>query len=161
MALPLIPWLTLWATLLHPFYVSVTEINHNAEAQSLEISIKMFSDDLEEALNQRFGETMNLGLDDEHPDADVYLALYLQDELKLSADGTPLTFTYVGKDAGIEATWAFVEATDVAALQVLSVRNALLTEQFDTQKNMVHVHYQGQTQSLLLQRRNLSGEVKF
>ena len=32
----------------HPFYVSVTEINHNAENHTLEISCKMFGEDLEE-----------------------------------------------------------------------------------------------------------------
>ena len=31
----------------HPFYVSVTEINHNAKSKTIEISTKIFFDDLE------------------------------------------------------------------------------------------------------------------
>mgnify|MGYP006204322833 CR=1 FL=1 len=34
-------------TFLHPFYVSVTDINHNQKTKSLEISSKIFFDDLE------------------------------------------------------------------------------------------------------------------
>ena len=34
----------------HPFFVSVTEINHNAGDKNLEISCKIFTDDFEAAL---------------------------------------------------------------------------------------------------------------
>ena len=39
--------------ILHPFYVSVTEINHNAADKTLEISCKMFTEDLEEILEKK------------------------------------------------------------------------------------------------------------
>jgi hypothetical protein len=160
----MLPTFALWLhalALLHPFYVSVTEINHNPEAASLEISIKMFADDLEDALQQRFGETMHLGLEDEHPDADVYLALYLKDELQIEVDGQPVTFAYLGKDANLEAAWCFLEIKNVPAPREVQVRNTLLTELFETQKNMVHVRIGGETQSMLLQRRKLSDTASF
>ena len=36
----------------HPFYVSVTEINQNAAEKSLEISCKFFADDFEQTLEK-------------------------------------------------------------------------------------------------------------
>ena len=38
----------------HPFYISITEINHNAKDKTLEISCKMFAEDLEETLNKNY-----------------------------------------------------------------------------------------------------------
>ncbi len=37
-------------SLLHPFYVSVTEVRHNEKSRALEVSTRIFYDDLEEAL---------------------------------------------------------------------------------------------------------------
>jgi len=36
----------------HPFYVSVTEISHNAKDKIIEISCKIFADDLEMTLTK-------------------------------------------------------------------------------------------------------------
>ncbi len=44
----------------HPFYVSVTEINHNAKEQTLEISCKMFAEDLEEILKKNYKTAIDL-----------------------------------------------------------------------------------------------------
>ena len=40
-----------WSIIFHPFFVSVTEINHNAKNHSVEVSCRMFYDDLERALD--------------------------------------------------------------------------------------------------------------
>ena len=36
----------------HPFFMSVIDINHNAKDATLEISVRVFSDDLEKTLQQ-------------------------------------------------------------------------------------------------------------
>ena len=42
------------STRLHPFHVSVVEINHNATDKTLEISCKIFTDDFEKVLAQNY-----------------------------------------------------------------------------------------------------------
>jgi hypothetical protein len=39
---------------LHPFHVSVVEINYNATDKTLEISCKIFTDDFEKVLAQNY-----------------------------------------------------------------------------------------------------------
>lgn len=148
-------------TVSHPFYVSVTEINHNPEAASLEISIKMFSEDLEEALKTRFDQTTHLGLDNEHPDTDAYISLYLQDELQIQVNGKAIELTYLGKEASIETTWCYLEAKEVTTPTTFYVRSTIFTDLFETQKNMVHIRVNGKIRSMLLQRRQLSDQVEF
>ena len=151
-----------WVPNLHPFYVSVTEVNFNESNQSLEISIKMFTEDLEEALATRYGQKLNFASEEEHPDADAYLALYLEDQIKIKVDGKPVSFQFLGKDAKSEATWCFAEIGELAGAPAqIEIRNSLLTSEFEGQKNMVHCKVGTETKSLLLQRRELSGVLSF
>jgi Domain of unknown function (DUF6702) len=39
----------------HPLYISVTEINHNAKDRILEVSCKIFTNDLETVLEKMSG----------------------------------------------------------------------------------------------------------
>ena len=46
-------WLSIsLIALLHPFYVSVIDINHNTKEESVEMSIRIFTQDLEETLQK-------------------------------------------------------------------------------------------------------------
>ena len=45
---------------LHPFHVSVVEINHNATDKTLEISCKIFTDDFEKVLAQNYKTKVDL-----------------------------------------------------------------------------------------------------
>ena len=48
------------ATERHPFYISVTEVAHNAKEKSLEVSCKIFADDMEAALSQQYKMQVDL-----------------------------------------------------------------------------------------------------
>ena len=61
MALVMYKWLLAGSlALLHPFFVSVTEINHNARDKMLEISCKTFTDDLEKSIEKTANVKLNL-----------------------------------------------------------------------------------------------------
>ncbi|MDX1427458.1 MAG: DUF6702 family protein, partial [Salegentibacter mishustinae] len=44
----------------HEFYLSVTEIEYNNEKQSLQIITRVFIDDFEDVLNERYGADLQL-----------------------------------------------------------------------------------------------------
>ncbi|WP_207428002.1 DUF6702 family protein [Pedobacter sp. SYSU D00535] len=46
--------------LIHPFFVSVTEIRHNEKTKSLEISSKLFFDDFEHALGANYKQKLDI-----------------------------------------------------------------------------------------------------
>jgi len=57
MANSLYQWLIVGiVSIMHPFYVSVIELNHSAKDKSLETSVRIFSEDLEATLT-KFGNT--------------------------------------------------------------------------------------------------------
>lgn len=145
----------------HEFHLSLMEINHNAESKSLEISIKLFTDDLMVALQQTGAPKMEIGTEEEPPEANEYIESYLKRHFQLMVNGKPVQVTYLGKEAELDATWCFVEVKDVKKVQLLEVENNLLLEAFDDQTNMVNSNVNGRKKSGIARKGNTKLEFEF
>lgn len=145
----------------HEFHLSLTEIRHNSESKSIEISIKLFTDDLLVALEQAGAPKMELGTENEPPEANEYIESYLKRHFKLMVNGKPTEFTYLGKEAELDATWCFVEVKDVRKVQAIEVQNTLLLEAFDDQTNMVNLNINGRKKSGLARKGSKNLEFEF
>ncbi len=145
----------------HPFYVSICQINFNEQNHSLEISVKIFADDLQTALNNRNIEDLFMGDDREKPETDQYISAYLKDKLSISIDEKPIQFSFLGKEQEDDAFWCFLETKNVNSLDSIEVTNTILTEIFDTQSNIVQVTSKGKTKNLLLRKGNTKGDLTF
>jgi len=60
MQLSVFSW-ALWAylSLVHPFYISLTELRYNPSSKKMEVAQKIFWDDLEVALSKEAGATVD------------------------------------------------------------------------------------------------------
>ena len=82
----------------HEYYVSVTNIEHAKEQQSVQIISQVFIDDFERLIRERYDETITLAQDDEPELVDVYMKRYLEDKLKISINGKAYKFNFIGKE---------------------------------------------------------------
>ncbi|MEM9023088.1 MAG: DUF6702 family protein [Bacteroidota bacterium] len=135
------------ATPAHKFYVSMCQVDHNAQTQGLEVTLKLFTDDLEYALEQRHGEPLRLGTASENPETDRILVTYLRERLALKINDEPATFAFVGKEQEDDITWCYVEVTGQPSLASLEIRNQLLTDYFPDQTNILQVRVGGKSYS--------------
>ena len=145
----------------HEFHLSLTEIRHNSESRSIEVSIKLFTDDLLVALEQAGAPKMELGTENEPPEANELIESYLKAHFKLMVNGKPTEFTYLGKEAELDATWCFVEVKDVKKVQAIEVQNTLLLEAFDDQTNMINLNINGRKKSGLARKGSKSLKFEF
>ena len=124
---------------LHEFHLSKCQIDYNNDENTLEISIQLFIDDLELAMN-RLGYT-NLGLSTEHEDslAEQYILTYLIEHLVIEVDNEPLDLSWIGKEPSddLAGLWCYLVVDNVFPQKVLDVSNNVLMEVFDDQKNIV------------------------
>src|ERR1700719_2370302 len=70
----------------HPFYVSVTEISHNAKDRLLEVSCKMFTNDFETCLEKFTHLKIDLSDPKARNSAEKYIADYISKHLQLKVD---------------------------------------------------------------------------
>lgn len=150
-----------YANRFHAFFVTISEIEYNESQQSLEIAIKIFTDDLEKALNSRFTGKANLGTSQETADITGNLKTYLSERFAVSVDGASQICDYIGKEKEDDATWCYLEVTNLSGASSITVKNAILTELYESQNNIVHVKVRGISKSMMLKRNASSGMVSF
>jgi hypothetical protein len=145
----------------HDFHVAIITIDHNPQTKALEITCKVFTDDLENAMEAIGGIKLSLGEKNEHPKTDEMLFAYLQNRLQLSVNGQKAEFDWVGKEIELDATWMYIEIPNVADLNALEVTCRILTERFDDQSNLVHVSAKGTRKSLYLRKDLVQDHLSF
>lgn len=134
----------------HPFYVSVTEIAHNEKDKTIEISCKIFTDDLEATLKQNYKTSVDLSDGNRQALNNTYIKDYINKHLKVAADGKVIKLNYVGFEKDNEATYCYFEGIQVPSPKNLDVINSILQDYTNQQINIIHVTVKGKRQSLKL-----------
>lgn len=128
----------LTAGISHKFYLSLAQIEHNNKNQTLEISLKVFTDDLERCLGKKFRENLKLGDADEHPQSDQLIESYLKEKIRFKCDGKDLTLMFLGKEVSVEETWCYVEvALNSENPKSIEIDNRIFIEVYADQVNMM------------------------
>ena len=149
--------LSIWA--LHPFHVSVSEVHYNDQTKTLEISIRMFTDDIELAVQKQGHENFSLSGQTDRKVADEYLAGYLAERFKISVDENPLNLQYLGYEMDEDATICYIESGKVDSIGKIEIYNDLLTDVVEDQINLTHFEYQGKTKSFRAVKGNTSAII--
>jgi hypothetical protein len=134
----------------HPFYIAVTEINHNAKDRTLEISCKMFADDLEQILEKNYKKALDISLDKDKPLFDQYIPDYIARHLTLVVDGKPVKPAYLGFEKEKESAFCYFQANDIPAPKKIGISNSILYDFNEGQINITHVTVNGSRQSIKL-----------
>lgn len=148
-----------WLIFLHPFYLSVTEIRHNPAHKTLEISCRIFADDLESTLKKQSHTTFDIIKPQHRAAVDSLISRYIGQHLQLRADGQKLAPRYLGYKIEEDAAWCFLEVSGVAALKKLEIKDDILYEAHESQSHMIHVIVNEQRQSTKLD--NPKSEASF
>lgn len=147
---------------LHPFHVSVCDIEHDPETKALQISQRLFMDDLALGL-QNFHklEYVDTYKPKDLKKLDSLIGAYIKAKLFITVDGKDVTFNYLGSELEGDARWCYIEVKDIDKVKQAEVANALLTETFDDQENIVHFKANGKLKSYKLNKREVSHTFKF
>jgi hypothetical protein len=127
----------------HPYYMSVTEIEHKAAAKELQVSVKIFTDDLEEALEQEYKQKFNLYNEKGKAANEAYLNTYLQKHFKLIVDNKQLVPVMLGFELQQEAVWVYFEVKKIAKLTTAVVVSDVLYSLRKEQINIIHFTNKG------------------
>lgn len=158
----LVRWLVVaTVAVMHPFFVSVIDINQNNKDKSLEVSVRIFAEDFEATL-KKYGNTK---LDLIHPTdkaaTDKLVNAYLQSKLQLKVDGKPVTMHYIGYEQRLESIWVYLEVDNITALKKLDVACSLLYEFEQKQTNILHIKINGSDKSFKLDNPKASVSFDF
>ncbi len=134
----------------HKFYTSLARVEYNAEEKTVEVTLRVFADDLELALTRRAGRGVKL---DRAKDADQLVPAYLRDTFEIrNRDGEAKTLKWVGMELRAGIAWLYFEAEMPEGLAGARLRDRIFFELFDEQVNTVSVRYPGAKGDLVFVR---------
>lgn len=134
----------------HKFYTSLARVEYNAAEGSVEVTLRVFADDLELALGRRAGRAVKL---DREGEAERLLPAYLRDTFEIrNRDGELKALKWVGLELRAGVAWVYVEAEMPEGLAGARLRDHLLFELFEEQVNTVSVRYPGASADLVFVR---------
>ena len=134
----------------HPLHVSVTEINHNANEKTLEITCKLFTDDFEKVLVQNYKTKVDLINPPDRPAMEKLVSDFVQRHLLIKLDNKSIQLSYIGYERDAEAVFSYFQVENIGGIKKLEINNTILYELFTDQINMMHIMVGGKRKSLKL-----------
>lgn len=148
MLLSLFKWLSFSAVLfLHPYYISMTDINYNNKAKSLEVSVRIFTDDFEKVLRQNCNCKVDLLKPQDKKAMSILINRYIQEHLQLKVNGEAKTLEFAGYQQEEESVWNYFQIKNMQQVKQIEMNNSLLHDLREEQINMLHVNINGKEQS--------------
>jgi len=134
----------------HPFYVSVTEMKHVAKTRILEISCKMFAEDVQDVLKQNYKASVDLDNDKLQAQNNRLISDYILKHLSINIDGKPAPLKYVGFEKESESLFCYFEVDNIPPPSKIVVTNTILQDFKQGQINIMHVIVNGNRKSTKL-----------
>lgn len=145
----------------HPFYIAVTEMNLNPSGKTLEVSCKMFADDLEQIIEKKNHAELDISSEKDKSKFDAYIPAYIKSHLSLSIDGKPATLSYIGFEKEKESAYCYFQVENVSSLKKVDINDSILQDFTSEQINIIHVSVNGKRQSTKLDYPSANASFSF
>ena len=131
----------------HPIYMSVTEIEHNAKEKTLEISCRIFTNDFETALRQSNKGFIDLIKPKDKAAMDKLVNDYIQKHLAIAVDGKQVALQFLGYEQQEDAINSFFQVNNINSVKKISITDNILYEYKTEQISLLHVTVNGNRKS--------------
>ena len=145
----------------HPFYIAVTEIKLNTSDKTLEVTCKMFADDLEQVLEKNNHTQLDIASGKDQASFNKYIPAYVKNHLSVSIDGKAGNLSYIGFEKENESAYCYFQVENIASLKDLDIVDSLLHDFTSDQVNIIHVTVNGRRQSTKLDYPQKSASFNF
>ncbi len=150
----------------HPLRLSLCEIEYSSSKQLLTIHLKLFLTDVNEAIVfDPYSKELAFCQPNESAKANQLLLEYLNQFFYVKANKKLVALNIKSKKLSGEgentALWVYFEVKHSPPMKSLEIKNAVFTDLFFDQNNIVYVHVNGDSKSLMLNKKTAVHELKF
>lgn len=145
----------------HETYLSVTEIEYRPQKETLQIISRVFIDDMEDVLSKRYQKDVSLSYKKDLEINKDLLQKYISKKFTIEIDNKAVQLNLLGSKFDADQIVLFLEATNIKKFGSIEVENLILTDLYDSQKNIVHVKKGDAIESMLLVKDKSSSTVNF
>lgn len=154
-------WIALSSFTIHKYYVSVTQLDYSEKNNRIEITTRVFIDDFEKTLENKFKEKMNLATKQEHKNAEDFIQKYCNDKIKMEVNGKFNSVIFMGMEYQDDVVICYLKVTPSEKIKTIDFYNAMLTETFSDQQNLVHSSIFSQKKSFMITSKDRKASLAF
>jgi hypothetical protein len=141
--------------------VSTTKVEYVKERKSIQIISKIFVEDLEQVLQERYSSRVQLDPKKETDLDQSYLLNYISQKLKFKINEKEAQLIYIGKEYDIDILNIYFEIEDVDSLESIRIENKILIDLFPEQQNIIHFSNEKNKRNLILDKNHPTGLLNF
>ncbi len=145
--------------LIHPYYVSVSDSVFNQNESSLQITKKIFFDDLELVLKK---ENKNENFDILNSEKDLvnsYIENYIKRNMFFILDGKLKELNYLGHEVIDSRINSYFEIMNIKKIETIEIKDTSLINYFETQENLTYFEIDNQRFTIRLRKDNVSKKI--
>ncbi|RDI08231.1 DUF6702 family protein [Flavobacterium sp. AG291] len=145
----------------HKYYVSVFQLNYVPAKKEIQMTSRIFIDDLETAFVKKYKKHFYIGTSTEVAGTDEYIKKYITEKLHIKINGKEKQIKFLGKEKEDDILVCYYTLPAEKAIKSLVVDTTVLLDVFDDQQNIIHVAVGGNKKSLLLTNGTTGGVLGF
>lgn len=146
----------------HKFYVGVYQVDYAPEKKMLQITSRIFIDDLNDAIEKKYKLKSNVGTEKETAADVTLLKNYLSENFSVKVNGQSKTIVFVSKETEDQNVLVcYTKITDVAKIKALEVSNTILVDWNSEQQNITHFLINGTKKTVLFTESSRKEVLKY
>jgi hypothetical protein len=145
----------------HKFYVGVFQMDYVPAKKQVQLTSRLFVDDIEKTLNKKYSKRFYLGSKQELEGAEDYLKKYLAEKMEVSINGKVQPIKFLAREMEDDVLICYFTIPATSAVKSIKVSNSILMESFSEQHNIIHAKINGNRKSLLLTNDHKEGTLEF
>lgn len=147
--------------IMHKYYLAVFQLDYVPAKKVMQVTSRIFIDDLEAAFVKKYKKNFYLGTSAEVGGANDYLAKYFTEKMHVKINGKEKAIKFLGKETEDDILICYYTISAESAVKSVEVTNTTLLEMFDDQQNIIHAKVKGNKKSLLLTNSETKGLLEF
>lgn len=157
----LITIFTMCSFVAHKYYMSVTHIKHVPKQKAVQITQRIFIDDLQLELNTLNNTSIELATDREPQNIDSIYKNYLRSHFTVEINNRPNNYNYIGKEYNDDMVVFYLEIINIKEIKTIKAVNNLLYYSFFDQENIVKLNINEQEKSFILTKNKTEAFIEY
>ena len=145
----------------HKFYVALYQVNYAPEKKMLQITTRIFVDDLNSAVGKKYSKKINLGSENESLDDINFLKKYFSEKFYIKVNGQTKPILFLSKEMEGDVLICYFSVKEIQKINSLEIYNAVITEGNAEQQNIMHFNVSGVKNTLLFTESTSKGMLKY
>jgi hypothetical protein len=143
----------------HPFYMGVIDIKYDSKTQHVAVSIKLFTNDIEDALKKTTTKSIDLLNPTNKANMEFELFEYIKKRFSVELNNKITTLDFIGYEKEEDAIWTYLEIKKSNQPHRLKIITSLLYDFLPQQMLIIHAEVNSLKKSFKLT--NPENQVEF